>query len=97
MKPTISLIAAALLTGALPPPHTRAAIPPRPNVVLFLIDDLSHFTMPAYGAVKVATVSGKLPPTPIATPQMDRPGRQRIALRLRACVSHCARTPAWRS
>lgn len=69
---TLTPLLALLLLTAVVAPTAKAAETQRPNVVLILIDDLSHFSMPAYGAVKVATLSDKLPPTPVRTPQMDR-------------------------
>ncbi|MGC6606824.1 MAG: sulfatase-like hydrolase/transferase [Lentimonas sp.] len=42
------------------------------NVVLILIDDLSHYGVSAYGAEKLGSVHGFFEDQPFETPQMDR-------------------------
>ena len=44
----------------------------RPNVVLILIDDLSHYGVSAYGAVELNSTQGFFDSVPVATPQIDR-------------------------
>ncbi|GAF02688.1 arylsulfatase precursor [Saccharicrinis fermentans DSM 9555 = JCM 21142] len=44
----------------------------KPNVVLILIDDLSHYGITAYGAHKVSSLLGDFENEPISTPNVDR-------------------------
>ncbi|MGC6455139.1 MAG: sulfatase-like hydrolase/transferase [Coraliomargaritaceae bacterium] len=46
----------------------------RPNVVLFLLDDVSHYSVSAYGAQKISCdlEQGSFENVPFATPRMDR-------------------------
>lgn len=57
------------------------------NVVLILIDDLSHYGVSAYGAEKLGSVHGFFEDQPFETPQMDRLAEGGAALRLCVCLS----------
>ncbi len=50
----------------------------KPNVVLFLIDDLNHFGVGAYGAVSVKSLQGFFDDTPIHTTNIDRLAREGV-------------------
>ncbi len=43
----------------------------RPNVVLILIDDLSHYGVTAYGANQVKSLKGRFPMSTFGTPNID--------------------------
>lgn len=63
IKPFLILLGLLCLT------HLRAA---RPNVVLILIDDLSHYGVTAYGATHLSERDGLFKNVPFSTPNMDR-------------------------
>ncbi|MFY0628362.1 MAG: sulfatase-like hydrolase/transferase [Reichenbachiella sp.] len=44
----------------------------KPNIVLILIDDLSHYGVTAYGADRVTSNRGRFENTPISTPRIDK-------------------------
>ena len=44
----------------------------QPNVVLILIDDLSHYGVTAYGANRISSIKGAFTNKPFSTPRIDR-------------------------
>lgn len=50
----------------------------RPNIVLILIDDLSHFGLGTYGGVEVNSTRGLFSGYPTSTPRMDEIARQGV-------------------
>ncbi|MFC1764693.1 sulfatase-like hydrolase/transferase [Planctomycetota bacterium] len=50
----------------------ESALPDKPNVVLILIDDLSHYGVTAYGAGRISSAQGDFENRLFATPQIDR-------------------------
>lgn len=76
-SPIRGLRLVALITFFLPPGGkglTAATIgksADAPNVVLILIDDLSHYGVTAYGANQVGSMRGRFEPQEIETPNLD--------------------------
>ncbi len=62
----LSLVAPLLLTPA------PAATPGKPNVVLILIDDLSHYGVSAYGSTRLGFEGSTLDDVNLSTPNIDR-------------------------
>jgi arylsulfatase A len=52
-----------------------------PNVVLILIDDLSHYGITAYGADKIGSTQGLFEPVKFATPRIDSLAREGLLAR----------------
>ncbi len=52
----------------------RFALASQPNVVLVLIDDLSHYGVTAYGANKIGSMEDAFEPILVETPNIDRVG-----------------------
>ncbi|WP_155949301.1 sulfatase-like hydrolase/transferase [Gayadomonas joobiniege] len=69
MKKLLSLMlgAAVSLSGA-----ASAAEQSQPNVVLILIDDLSHYGMTTYGANRIRSVKGEFEDITFSTPNIDK-------------------------
>ncbi|WP_338687627.1 sulfatase-like hydrolase/transferase [Haloferula helveola] len=61
----------ALFVGLLALSNAAGAEPERPNVVVILIDDLSHYGVTAYGANRIRIGDDEVPQT-ISTPHIDR-------------------------
>jgi len=79
MKPFLALrIAFLAVLAGLFLPGVRAATPQRPNVVLILIDDLSHYGVTAYGADRLSCRSprGPFENVRFQTPRMDQLARE---------------------
>jgi arylsulfatase A len=60
-------VALAILTSTFPLHGSR-----KPNVVLILIDDISHYGVSAYGAKQLNSTEGFFESVPVATPEIDR-------------------------
>ena len=63
------LSAIVLLSSSLLPAHADEQ---KPNVVLILIDDLSHYGVTAYGANRLSHFNGKFKNLTFSTPNIDR-------------------------
>lgn len=72
-KQTVFLVVFAIVACAM---QASAKEAPRPNVVLILIDDLSHYGVTAYGADRLSEWSGLFENIKISTPRIDRLAEQ---------------------
>ena len=64
----------ALSSIALEKPNRDALKPEQPNVVFFLIDDLSHLGVSAYGANRISSNQGIFTNEYVSTPRIDALG-----------------------
>ncbi len=79
MKTLLHAAFVFLLIGCNKSHSTEPAFPAeQPNVVLILIDDLSHFGVGTYGGVKVNSTRGLFEGYDVSTPRMDEIAREGI-------------------
>ncbi len=72
MKKTLVLILISMLFAC------KAQVAERPNIVLILIDDLSHYGVSTYGGVAVNSAHGLFEGLPTSTPRIDDLAREGV-------------------